>query len=108
MKDAAREEKRILGPLVGGKLLHLPCNFSHHASVTEHIVDFDHVAFITRPSLSNNFIGYFGWRRTFSSSNVEADTFHWVRTSKLKRSPVAIEDDILLDKSNMMGTRRRG
>jgi hypothetical protein len=30
-----------------------------------------------KTSRSNNFIGYPGWRRTVSTSNAEADTFHW-------------------------------
>jgi hypothetical protein len=51
--------------------------FSLCTWVTEHFEDFDHVALITQSSLSDSFIECSRWRRPFSSSNDEADTFHW-------------------------------
>jgi hypothetical protein len=60
----------ISGQLEGRKLLGIPWKFSFRAWAIKHVVDSDHVAFISQCSLSNSFVGCSGWRRTFSSSTL--------------------------------------
>jgi hypothetical protein len=86
MKGRGKHKKTMKDALVGEFIecrnsreedLHsLPCSFSFRAWVTVPVIVSGHVAFITWPTQSDNFIGYSGWRKTVSSFTAETDTFH--------------------------------
>jgi hypothetical protein len=61
--------------------------------------------FITRSSFPESFVECSRLKRTFSCSTVGADIFHWYKNFYTEAIISAIRDDLLLDRSNMMGTR---
>jgi hypothetical protein len=102
MKDALVTEIRGYRDSQEDDRHSFPCSFSFCAWVTEPIAESGHVAFITWPSRSDNFIGYSVWRRTVSSSNAEADTFYWSKNFYTEVIIGTIGGDLLLDRLNKM------
>jgi hypothetical protein len=94
---------KISKPLERGKFLGFLASFSFRARVTEYLIESDHVAFIADPlwlSASSDAPD----RKEVSQIPLSWLTPHiGVRTFKLKQSVGAIEEDILLDKSNPGG-----
>jgi hypothetical protein len=62
--------------------------------------------FITRSSWPNSIIGS-KWKRTFSSSKVKDGIPHMGKNFQTEAIIGVMEDDILLDRLNRMGTRSR-
>jgi hypothetical protein len=91
MKDALVVEIRECQNSREGDLRGLLCSFSFRAWVTEPVAESGHVAFVTWPSRSDNFIGYYEGEESSHVLMLRLTPSIGLRTSKLKRPLARLE-----------------